>query len=136
MLRAARQHEIMAELENMKTLGKPKPAKQAKKQNNPPIDKYAILIHRSRLCDCGCKQVGQDLHHCFIGRMKGYPILDDERNLVLVEHNEHIARKFDNLLFRVFFWEKQCQRFGKKAMLEWVDAVLAAGLDRSRIDWL
>ncbi len=120
----------------MTTLGAPKPVKQAKRAKNPPIDKAAILLHRRKICDCGCKKYGNDLHHCFIGRMKGYPILDDERNLVLVEHNEHVARKFDNLKWRKHFWVIQCWRFGHPAMMEWIDAVLAAGLDKSRIDWL
>lgn len=120
----------------------PKPAPKVKKAKNPPIDKAAILLKRygetarTPECDCGCGQDGHDLHHCFIGRRKGYPILDDERNLVLVNHNEHIAGDFDNLEMRKWFWNHQCGRFTEKAMLEWIDAVLAAGLDRSRIDWL
>jgi len=155
MKRAAEHHNVMAQIEDSmktmsqfasiadfekykKSLGKPKPERKAKKQANPKIDKAAILAKRNgwMACDCGCMHNGHDLHHAFIGRMKGYPILDDERNLVLVEHSEHIARKFDNKEWRYHFWLRQVHRFGHPAMMEWVDAVLAAGLDKSRIDWL
>ena len=119
---------------------KPKPAPKPKKPNNPKIDKAAILAKRKdgwwKCCDCGCFKNGHDLHHAFIGRKKGYPILDDERNLVLVNHDEHIARTFDTQRWRKRFWMVQTARYGLPAMLEWIDAVLAAGLDRSRIDWL
>jgi hypothetical protein len=138
MIRRAADHQrIMAELENeMKPY--PKPVSKAKKPKNPPIDKADILTRRGMLCDCGCRQWGYDLHHCFLGRRKGYPILDDERNLVYVNADEHRppVKKFDKQIWRVFFWEVQCLRYGEKAMLEWIDAVLAAGLDKSRIDWL
>jgi len=122
-------------------LSKPKPTKQAKKQANPRIDKAAYLEWRaekglSLYCDCGCGSLGQDMHHCFIGRRKGYIILDDYRNIAWVTHDEHIARVFDCRLWRREFWIVFCRKLGTVYMLEWIDAVLAAGLDRSRIDWL
>lgn len=123
-------------MEHIAPLGKPKPGKKPPKAKNPRIDKDVIITRRGSTCDCGCGQRAHDLHHCFIGRRKGYPILDDERNLVIVNHAEHISRKFDVMIWRVFFWEVQCLRYGEKAMLEWIYAVLAAGLDKSRIDWL
>lgn len=135
LLRASQHHTLMAVVESEKR-GCPKPPKRQKKANNPPIDKYAILIHRSRLCECGCGQMAHDLHHALIGRRKGYPVLDDERNLIFVNHDEHIAGKFDNLTWRVKFWQRQIKRFGEALMQEWIDAVLAAGLDASRLDFL
>jgi hypothetical protein len=128
--RAAEHHEVMRQI-----TPKPKPKKRAKKQNNPPIDKEAILAGRKgRMCDCGCGKPGHDLHHCFIGRRKGYPILDDERNIVLVNHDEHIARKFDNLEWRRKFWRVQFFRYGKEKMYDWIIALPAKF--EYRIDWL
>lgn len=114
--------------------GKPKPGAKPKKEKNPPINKASIIFKRSKLCDCGCQSVGHDLHHCFIGRKKGVAILDDERNLVLVNHYQHIARAFDNLAWRRKFWKVQCERYGEKSMLEWV--ALIPEKMKSRVDWL
>ena len=126
--RAAEHHEVMA------VIGKPKPEKHVKTKRNPPIDKYAILIHRSRLCDCGCGELGHDLHHAFIGRKAGHPELDDERNLVFVTHEEHIARKFDNREWRIKFWRRQLYRYGIFAMMDWFNSLPPKM--QSRIDWL
>jgi len=115
-------------------LGKPKPERKAKKQASPPIDKLDIISRRGYTCDCDCGQQGHDLHHAFIGRHKGVAILDDERNLVLVNHAEHIARTFDNLFYRKWFWGIQVARYGKKSMMEWV--ALIPEKMKSRIDWL
>lgn len=113
----------------------PKPQRRAKKPNNPRIEKERILSGRASLsCDCGCGKPGHDLHHCFIGRRKGYPVLDDERNLVLVNHDEHIARKFDNVYWRRVFWKKQISRYGREDMYEWVFGIPEKMLDR--VDWL
>jgi hypothetical protein len=116
------------------TLGKPKPALKRKKRNNPPIDKAAVLEHRGFLCDCGCDLLAQDLHHAFIGRKKGQPHFDDERNLMHVNHWEHIERKFDNRQWRIKFWNIQCGRYGEEAMQEWLDEI--PDKFRHRIDWL
>lgn len=116
-------------------VAKPKPTKKAKKANNPPINKESILARRHNLlCDCGCGQEGHDLHHCFIGRKKGYPELDDERNLVLVNHAEHISRAFDNKKWRVKFWKVQCERYGIDEMLDWIRIIPEKML--SRMDWI
>lgn len=114
---------------------KPKPAPKPKKPNNPKIDKAAILAKRVvHTCDCGCGKEGHDLHHAFIGRKKGYVILDDERNLVLVNHDEHIARKFDNQEWRKKFWIRQLRRYGLSRMSDWL-MELPVKFD-NRIDWL
>ena len=130
--RAADHHEVMS------VIGKPKPEPRKKKQANPPIDKQAWLNEHypsgDYRCECGCRQTGHDLHHAFIGRKKGYPILDDERNLVLVNHREHISRKFDNRYWRKFFWDLQRLCYGESAMMEWVNSLPEKM--RDRIDWL
>jgi hypothetical protein len=47
---------------------------------------------RGPYCECGCNDFAHERHHCLIpqinkgGKVK-YPILDDERNLVLVNHH-------------------------------------------------
>lgn len=121
-------------VEAPKIYGKPKPSRKPDKQQSAPINKMSIIAKRSRLCDCGCKSTGHDLHHCFLGRRKGVAILDDERNLVLVNHLQHVARMFDNRTWRIKFWQVQCKRYGEKAMLEWVSKIPAKM--RSRIDWI
>jgi hypothetical protein len=129
--RAADGHLVLAKLH----AAKPKPEKQAKKPNNPTIDKAAILAKRgSMICDCGCGKQGHDLHHAFIGRKKGFIELDDERNLVLVNHDEHIAGKFDTLEWRKKFWTRQLKRYGLVRMNAWI-CELPTRME-NRIDWL
>lgn len=135
--RMLRTDEIRHEI----NLSKPKPPKRKKKANNPPMNKQKYLEFRrdhgwDSMCDSGAMTIGNDMHHCFIGRKKGYPILDDYRNIVLVNHWLHEQRKFDNKNWRKYFWLLQCKRFGSAAMQEWIDAVLASGLDASRLDFL
>ena len=74
------------------------------------------------LCSCGCGQQGHDMHHALIGRRKRFPELNAPRNLVPVNHWEHINRKFDNQKWRLFFWEHQCKKYGKDKMIEWVES--------------
>jgi len=130
---AAEHHTVMT------VIGKPKPGPKAKKAKNPPIDKVSIINERyprdlTIRCECGCGAVGHDLHHAFIGRRKGYPVLDDAKNLVLVNHWEHIGRKFEDRYWRKFFWKKQCALYGESAMMEWVNSLPEKM--RDRIDWL
>lgn len=103
-------------------------------------DKEEIIIERGRECDCGCGEQGHDLHHGLIHSMKRkgrskYPILDDERNLFLVNHWQHIARMFDTREWRILFWKKQCERYGEPAMMEWVNS-LPAKLKLTRLDFI
>jgi len=46
--------------------------------------------------------------------------LDDERNFILVNHNEHISRKFDTLGWRQRFYGIQVARYGQRAMDDWI----------------
>jgi hypothetical protein len=89
-------------------------------------------------CQCGCGLPGHDWHHALLGRKKGLAILSDKRNLVFVNHFEHIARKFDNQKYKRFFWELHCQIYGEPAMQEWLDEVhrQAPKLDRSRFSFV
>lgn len=122
--RAAELHNVMAVLEHRKIISKPKPERQKKTKRVTKIDKEDILSRRSSwLCDCGCGKPGHDLHHAFIGRKTGVPELDDERNLVLVNHDEHIARTFDNREWRKKFWVVQLKRYGIDRMADWLSSI-------------
>lgn len=120
---------------------KPKSAPKPKKPNNPKIDKAAVLTRRygSKAftclpCECGCGAIGHELHH-IIGRMKGYPILDDDRNLILVNSAEHSVRKFDNQKWKANLWMRQISHYGIKKMGEYTQALIDAGLEH-RLDFL
>lgn len=95
---------------------------------------------RGYFCECGCGQQNHDRHHCLIPQInkKGktkWAILDEEENLVLVNHWEHTdLRKFDNLEWRRYFWKRQCDRYGKEHMQAWV-ASLPSKL-RHRLDFM
>lgn len=86
-------------------------------------------------CACGCGQPAHDRHHGLIGRRKGYPVLDDERNLIPVNHWEHINRKFDNQFWRRKFWKRQVEIYGLPAMMEWIDAI-PEKMKKTRLDFL
>jgi hypothetical protein len=84
---------------------------------------------RGPYCECGCNDFAHERHHCLIpqinkgGKVK-YPILDDERNLVLVNHHEHTEEnKFKGEKWAAFFWKRQVKRYGIDAMMEWLDEV-------------
>lgn len=90
--------------------------------------KQEFIESRRYFCECGCRQGGHDAHHVFIHNIKTkgktkYPQLNDPRNLVLVNHDEHISRKFDTMEWRLRFWEKQCKRYGEENMMEWVNSL-------------
>jgi len=88
------------------------------------MKKEELVRVRGNFCQCGCGLWGHDLHHCLIHRMKRYAEwLDDERNLVLVNHKEHISRKFDTLEWRKVFWLIQVKRYGEPSMMEWVNSL-------------
>lgn len=78
---------------------------------------------------CGCGQPAHDWHHCFIHNIKKrgrsvYPQLNDERNLVFVNHWEHVElRKFDTRHWREYFWRLNCERYGEERMMEWLNSL-------------
>lgn len=98
---------------------------------------HELATKRGYLCECGCGLPSSDRHHCLIPHLKrGGEILNDERNLVLVNHHEHVdLKKFDNLEWRRRFWKLQCRRYGEAAMLEWVNA-LPEKMKKTRLDFL
>ena len=84
------------------------------------FDKGKLFKERGRFCECGCRHEAHDAHHALIHRMKKYPELDCEENIILVNHYEHIARTFDTLEWRRFFWKRQVKRYGKEHMEAWL----------------
>lgn len=93
-----------------------------------------MFEERGQRCECGCGEIGSDLHHVFIGRRKRFPELDCEENLVIVNHMQHLARKFDNKQWREYFWQVQVDRFGYDHMMEWVSSLPAK--IRPRMDFI
>ncbi len=94
------------------------------------FDKEAFIRRRGYLCECGCGKQGEHAHHVFIHNIKKngksrYKELNDWRNLVLVNGDEHIKRKFDTRAWRQRFWKMQCERYGESAMMEWVNSLPA-----------
>ncbi len=89
------------------------------------FDKVALLSQRGQYCECGCKLFAHDAHHCLVPNLKRFSeYLNDERNIVLVNHHEHVTlKKFDNHEWRVKFWKRQCLRYGKDKMMEWVNGL-------------
>lgn len=92
------------------------------------FDKEQFKARRGYLCECGCGKEGHDAHHALIHHIKSkgktkYPQLNDPRNLILVNHAEHINRKFDTLAWRRKFWKLQCERYGTPAMMQWVESL-------------
>lgn len=92
------------------------------------FDKETFIQRRGYLCECGCGKRGEDAHHALIHNIKTkgktkYRQLNDSRNLVLVNHAEHINRKFDNRHWREYFWRLNCERYGEEKMMEWLNSL-------------
>lgn len=90
--------------------------------------KTDFILRRGYLCECGCGKPGHDAHHALIHHIKKkgktkYHQLNDPRNLILVNHDEHIKRKFDTRHWRVYFWKKQVERYGEVKMMEWLNSL-------------
>ena len=84
-----------------------------------PYDKRELFEERGQRCECGCGKLAQDAHHALIGRRKRFPELDCPENILLVNHDEHLLRKFDTLEWRRYFWQVQVDRYGRDHMTEW-----------------
>lgn len=94
------------------------------------FDKILFIQRRGYYCECGCGKMGQDAHHALIHHIKHkgktkYKELNDPRNLILVNHLEHINRKFDTRNWRQRFWQKQVERYGVERMNEWLESLPA-----------
>lgn len=97
-----------------------------------------LVSERGPKCECGCGQDAQDRHHGLIPQLKrGGAILDDEVNLFLVSHHEHVTlKKFDNPEWRHRFYEISVNRYGSKVG-EWIAEVKATTkLHKSRFDFM
>jgi hypothetical protein len=105
-----------------------------------PYDKADLLATRGQYCECGCLLFCHDVHHFAVPNLKWLrenhnDWVSDERNVVLLNHSQHISRMFDCQTWRVKFWKIQVLRYGEKAMMEWVKSA-PAKLDKSRFDFL
>ena len=95
------------------------------------ILKQRLFDERGIFCECGCGQIAHDVHHALIHNIKKggktkFPELNDERNLILVNHWEHVElKKFDNAWWREYFWQVQVDRYGYDKMMEWRNSIPA-----------
>jgi uncharacterized protein YbcV (DUF1398 family) len=80
-----------------------------------------------------CGRIATDAHHALIPNLARLDT-NDERNIILVSHECHISRKFDNKEWRRKFWDRQVLRYGVDVMQEWVDSIPAKF--RHRLDFL
>jgi len=87
------------------------------------FDKRELFDERGQRCESGSGKLAHDAHHCLIGRRKRFPELDCPENIALVNHDDHILGKFDTLEWRRYFWKRQCDRYGEKHMMEWVNSL-------------
>ena len=99
-----------------------------------PYDKRELFEERGQRCECGCGKLAQDAHHALIGRRKRFPELDCPENILLVNHDEHLLRKFDTLEWRRYFWQVQVDRFGYDHMKQWASSLPAK--IRPRMDFI
>jgi hypothetical protein len=100
------------------------------------FDKATLFSQRGQFCDCGCGQFAHDAHHFAVPNLKRFSEwVNDGRNIVLVNHDEHISRKFDNAEWRRKFWARNVLRYGEKSMLEWLNAA-PKKLDKHRLDFI
>ena len=85
------------------------------------FDKAVLFQQRGQFCQCGCGFFAHDAHHALIPNLKRFSeYVNDERNIILVNHSEHISRKFDNQEWRKKFYRLQVLRYGEKVMAEWI----------------
>jgi len=100
------------------------------------FDKATLLSQRGQFCDCGCGQFSHDAHHALVPNLKRFAEwCNDERNIILVNHAEHVElRKFDNREWRVKLWKRQCVRYGYNSMMEWINQCPAKL--RHRLDFI
>jgi len=83
--------------------------------------KADLIRSRGYKCEWCIIRPATDLHHALIGRMKGKPELDVEENLMVACHRCHVGKELlDTQEVRLWFWNKQCERYGRDRMVEWV----------------
>lgn len=84
-----------------------------------------LIQVRGAVCEVdGCLRLATEAHHCLFGRRKGkrHPVsefdMDENLQLVCEECHAAKAKSHEN---KVSFWERQCERYGKEHMLEWLE---------------
>ncbi len=99
-------------------------------------NKADLLASRGQYCDCGCGDFAHDCHHFAVPNLKRFSEwVNDERNIVLVNHTQHISRMFDCDEWRLRFWDLNVLRYGEESMLAW-KAAAPAKLDKNRFAFL
>ena len=100
------------------------------------FDKWQLFRERGQFCACSCGQFASDAHHALIPNLKRYSeYVNDERNIALVNHAEHVEkRKFDNQKWRREFYNQNVKRYGQEAMTEWINSL--PDKLRHRLDFL
>lgn len=99
------------------------------------FDKWQLFCERGNFCACLCGCHAQDVHHALIPNLKRFDkYVNDPRNLALVNHAQHVSRKFDNQHWRREFYRQNVARYGQEAMDEWINS-LPAKL-KYRLDFL
>ena len=99
------------------------------------FDKWQLFCERGNFCACLCGCHAQDVHHALIPNLKRFDkYVNDPRNLALVNHAQHVSRKFDNQHWRREFYRQNVARYGQEAMDAWINS-LPAKL-KYRLDFL
>jgi hypothetical protein len=81
------------------------------------FNKADIIAKRGSFCQCGCGLYAHDAHHAFVPNLKRFQeYVNDQRNIILLNHEQHISRMFDNDHWRRKFWRLNVIRFGAEAM--------------------
>lgn len=102
-----------------------------------PYNKSDLFSERGQYCECGCGLYAHDVHHFAIPDLKRFKAYaDDPRNVVLVNHHEHVElKKFDNAMWRLKFWKLNVLRYGLEAMEDFRRSA-PAKLDKNRFSFL
>ena len=99
------------------------------------FDKWQLFCERGNFCACLCGCHAQDVQHALIPNLKRFDkYVNDPRNLALVNHAQHVSRKFDNQHWRREFYRQNVARYGQEAMDAWINS-LPAKL-KYRLDFL
>lgn len=81
------------------------------------ISLSALVAKRGESCEWCKSHKATERHHIFLGRMKGKPELDDERNICILCHDCHSSGKVSNRFAREWFWMVQSERYPD--MMQW-----------------
>ena len=101
-----------------------------------PYNKADLFAERGQYCDCGCGLYSHDAHHAFVPNLKRFSeYVNDPRNIILVNHDQHISRMFDNAEWRLKFWKRNVLRFGAEAMEDFRRSA-PAKMDKNRFAFL